>query len=68
MRYVKVIASDDGESRFVDVEVEQAEAPVAKNVPPLRISAPLPAQAVCSSSRRMTWARPRRTRLPVANS
>jgi hypothetical protein len=46
MRYVKVIASDDGGSRFVDVEVEQAEAPFAENVPPLRISAPLPAQAV----------------------
>jgi hypothetical protein len=46
MRYVKVIASDDGGSRFVDVEVEQAEVPFAENVPPLRISAPLPAQAV----------------------
>ena len=46
MRYVKVVAADDGGSKFVDVEVEQTEAPFAENVPPLLVSAPLPAQAV----------------------
>jgi hypothetical protein len=46
MRYTKVVTAEDGGSRFVDAEVEQAEAPYVENVPPLLVSSPLAAQAV----------------------
>ncbi len=41
-----VVVSDDGGSRFVDMEVEQVPAPFAENVPPLLLSAPLSAEFV----------------------
>jgi hypothetical protein len=44
MRYVKVVMTEDGGSRFVDIDVEQTEAPFAEKVPPLLVSQPLPVQ------------------------
>jgi hypothetical protein len=46
MRYATVVGSDDGGSRFVDVEVEQIATTFAENVPPLLTSAPVRAQYV----------------------
>ena len=46
MQYVKVVTTEDGGSRFVDIDVEQTEAPFAENVPPLLVSQPLPVQGV----------------------
>jgi hypothetical protein len=46
MQYVKVVTTEDGGSRFVDIDVEQTAAPFAENVPPLLVSQPLPAQGL----------------------
>jgi hypothetical protein len=46
MQYVKVVTTEDGGSRFVDIDVEQTEAPFAENVPPLLVSQPLPVQGL----------------------
>jgi hypothetical protein len=46
MRYVKVVTTEDGGSRFVDIDVEQTAAPFAENVPPLLVSQPLPAHGL----------------------
>jgi hypothetical protein len=46
MRYVKVVTTEDGGSRFVDIDVEQTEAPFAENVPPVLVSQPLPEQGL----------------------
>ena len=46
MLLAKVIADDEGRTRFEDVEVPQAEAPFAENVEPLLVSSPMPAMAV----------------------
>jgi len=42
MHYVKVATMEDGGSRFVDMDVDQTEAPYAQNVPPLFVSQPVP--------------------------
>jgi hypothetical protein len=46
MQYVKVVTTEDGGSRFVDIDVEQTEAPFAANVPPLLVSQPLSVQGL----------------------
>jgi hypothetical protein len=46
MQYVKVVTTEDGGSRFVDIDVEQTEAPFAENVPPLLVSQPLRVQGL----------------------
>jgi hypothetical protein len=46
MQFVKVITTEDGGSRFVDINVEQSEAAYAQNLPPLFVSQLLPAQGV----------------------
>jgi hypothetical protein len=38
--------SDNIQKRFVDIDVEQTEAPFAENVPPLLVSQPLPVQGL----------------------
>jgi hypothetical protein len=43
-KYVKVVTTEDGGSRFIDIDIEQTEAPFAENVPPLLVSQPLPVQ------------------------
>jgi hypothetical protein len=46
MRYTKIVTAEDGGSRFVDAEVEQAEAVYVENNPPVLVSSPLAAEAV----------------------
>jgi len=46
MQYVKVVTTEDGGSRFVDIDVEQTEVPFAEHVPPLLVSQPLPVQGL----------------------
>lgn len=46
MQITSVVMSEDGGSRFVDIDVEQSEALFAENVPPLLVSGPLPAEHV----------------------
>jgi hypothetical protein len=46
MRYVRVVTTEDGGSRFVDIDVEQTEAPFAENVPPLLVSPTVPVQGL----------------------
>jgi EutQ-like cupin domain len=41
VRYTKVVSTDDGGSRFEDVDVEMKPALAAKGVPPLLLSAPV---------------------------
>ena len=46
MRYVRIVATEEGGSSFTDVDVGQTETPYAENVPPLLVSQPIPGQAV----------------------
>jgi hypothetical protein len=62
------VVSDDGRSRFVDVEVEQVLAPFGENVPPLPLSTPLPAEFVVSSRLPMTYVTPNHTQLHAVSS
>jgi hypothetical protein len=42
VRYTRVVATDDGGSRFEDVDVEMKPALAAKGVPPLQLSTSVP--------------------------
>jgi hypothetical protein len=46
MQVVNIITTEDGGSRFVDINLEQREAAYTQNVPPLFVSQLLPAQGV----------------------
>jgi hypothetical protein len=46
MRYVRVYATADDGSKFEDVEVEGTATHVVDGVPPLRVSAPFPVNAL----------------------
>ena len=45
MRYVKVVPTPDGGTRFEDAEFVQEERVIGENIPPLLVAAPVPTQA-----------------------
>jgi len=50
VRYTTVVSTQDGWSRFEDIDVEMKSALAAKGVPPLLLSAPVQSPASPSSN------------------